>query len=123
MMMGKEVISKEVYTEKNKRKILLQYANLGNLKITIWASPNWGEIRKLKLRNPKGGEKTETLDFHAQHAYPINRIFTDAGWKQIVEFRNPRDTTLTPYKVELNELIQNTDKIDVAYINTNKLFK
>jgi len=123
MMMGKEIISKKGYTEENERKILLQYANLGNIKITISASPNWGKIRKLNLRNPKGGEKTETLDFRAQHAYPINRIFTDAGWKQIVEFRNPRATTPTPYKVELNELIQNTDKIDVAYINTNKLFK
>ena len=123
MMMGKEIISKKGYTEENERKMLLQYANLGNIKITISASPNWGKIRKLNLRNPKGGEKTETLDFRAQHAYPINRIFTDAGWKQIVEFRNPRATTPTPYKVELNELIQNTDKIDVAYINTNKLFK
>ena len=123
MMMGKEIISKKGYTEENERKILLQYANLGNIKITISASPNWGKIRKLNLRNPKGGEKTETLDFRAQHAYPINRIFTDAGWKQIVEFRNPRATTPTPYKVELNELIKNTDKIDVAYINTNKLFK
>ena len=123
MMMGKEIISKKGYTEENERKILLQYANLGNIKITISASRNWGKIRKLNLRNPKGGEKTETLDFRAQHAYPINRIFTDAGWKQIVEFRNPRATTPTPYKVELNELIQNTDKIDVAYINTNKLFK
>lgn len=46
MMMGKEVISKEEYTRKeedtreedtreDKRKFLLQYANLGNIKITI----------------------------------------------------------------------------------------
>jgi hypothetical protein len=41
MMMGKEVISKEEYTRKeedtreNERKFLLQYANLGNIKITI----------------------------------------------------------------------------------------
>ena len=41
MMMGKEVISKEEYTKKeedtreDKRKFLLQYANLGNIKITI----------------------------------------------------------------------------------------
>ena len=37
MMMGKEIISKKVYTEENERKILLQYANLGNIKITISA--------------------------------------------------------------------------------------
>ena len=123
MMMGKEIISKKVYTEENERKILLQYANLGNIKITISAKKDWGEIRKLNLRNPKGGEKTETLDFRAQHAYPINRIFTDAWWNQVVEFRNPRESTPTPYKVELNELIKNTDEIDVAYVNTNKLFK